>query len=112
MYYEMIGGYTYMHYSNNHQYDWAAIEGYAHSFAKRLIERPFNRNVLKICIQIINLKIDDRAITDSELLYLLDVMEADLDGCTIISESFDNRETLSLMAAVRKEIERAKGGKQ
>lgn len=100
-----------MYYSYNHQYDRAEIEGYAHSFAKRLIERPFKRNVLKICIQIINLKIDDRTITDSELMYLLDVMEADLDGYTVISESFDNRETLSLMAAVRKEIERANGGK-
>lgn len=87
------------------------MKEYAHSCAEELKKLPTQSTVIKVCNKILNLKVDGRDITSSEVDKILGYIEDEIGDYGFVSETFDNHETLTLMSQVRKIIAQANGGK-
>lgn len=87
------------------------MKDYAHSCAKELKKLPTHNNIVKVCNNILQLQVNGRDITDSEIEMILRYIEDEVGDYGFVNETFDNQETLTLMSQVREIIARANGGK-
>lgn len=84
---------------------------FAHSKAEELIKKPTKSTVVKVVNDILNTTVDGKPITNAQIQKILEYLEEEIGNLNILSESFDNKEVLSLMSEVRKLIAKANSGK-
>lgn len=78
----------------------------AHMFSQHLLQYPFKSTVVEVANQIVNLQINNRSITSGEVEKILRLMREDLGDTPCISDTFDNRETLTLMEEMLRLLKR------
>ena len=79
----------------------------AHNYSDLLIQKPTDETIKFIAHNIISCTVDGRPITRPEIDTILAYMDDELGDLTVICESYDNRETLTLMARVRELISKS-----
>ena len=84
---------------------------YAHSKAEELIKKPTQSTVVKVVNDIRNATVGGKPITDAQIQIILGYLEEEIGNLSILCETFDNKEVLSLMSEVRKLIAKANSGK-
>ena len=84
---------------------------YEHSKAEELIKKPTQSTVVKVVNDIRNATVDGKPITDAQIQTILGYLEEEIGNLSILCETFENKEVLSLMSEVRKLIAKANSGK-
>lgn len=81
-----------------------SIKEFAHALAEELIKLPTRQKVIEVVNRINNVEVSGRPISEEEIEQILSLMDKELGNYSYISESFDNKATVSVMSEVRKII--------
>lgn len=88
------------------------LKEFAHIKAEELKNRPFKRTIIDVVNSINSATCNGVPLTQSQISIILEYMDDELKGYSVVSETFDNSATLSLMAEVHKLMAQTSGGKK
>lgn len=80
------------------------LKEYSLKQANKLKEKPFKSTIIEVVNNINSQTVDGNPITNSQIEQILNYLSEELEDLSILNESFDNTETLTLMDQVRQLI--------
>lgn len=87
------------------------LKEFAHIKAEELKKRPFKRTIIDVVNSIYAATCNGMPLSQGQINTVLTYMDEELQGYAVVSETFDNSATLSLMAEVHKLMAQTSGGK-
>lgn len=80
------------------------IQEFAHMLCEELKANPTKSNIANVTNKILKATVDGQPITAEKVEEILSCMQEELGDYVVLTETFDNQATLSVMAEVRKLI--------
>lgn len=84
---------------------------YASELAKKLRNNPTKGNIQNVAAELISVKIGDRTAFASEIEEIIAYMDEELGDYSVLFESFDNQDQLSVMRQFKNIIKQANENK-
>lgn len=88
------------------------LKEFAHQLAEEAKKQPTTSSTVSIVNRILNVKVDGKPITQEQIKQLLGYLSDELGNYGVISETFENKETITLMQQINKLIAQANAGKK